>query len=75
MIAFSRNGMWDEIGEKDRKQEKGGRIAQLVVVVVVGFIHCDFKQGYFYIDYSIETVYWMHVKKSQEWRLQVHGVR
>ena len=26
----------------------------VVVVVVVGFIHCDLKHEYFYVDYSIE---------------------
>ena len=26
----------------------------VVVVVVVGFIHCHLKQGNFYVDYSIE---------------------
>ena len=24
------------------------------IVVVVGFIHCDLKHEYFYVDYSIE---------------------
>ena len=35
--------------------------AGVVVVVVVGFIHCYLKLGNFYVDYSIE--YWLNARE------------
>ena len=47
----------------------------VVVVVVVGFIHCDLKQGYFYIDYSIERWFLNACYEKSQWGLQVHVIK
>ena len=43
-----------ECAEKMQKTAQPTHTDVVVVVVVVGFIHCNLKHGYFYVDYSIE---------------------